>query len=217
MDDLVGVWVAALLTLGLFSFLYKDNPYFRFTEALFAGISLGYYIGNELGNTLRPNLLEPLRQDFSGNLHLLIPTAMGILLYARYKKSLAWLGKYSLAAYVGYYAGYNMILKLHGEVLPQIQSTILPLNQFSAKFFHTDLIILIGVLAVLVYFFFSKEVKEGELSSQVFAKVSVLGTWFLMVSFGAAFGYTVMARISLLIGRFNFLLNDCILGTFARF
>jgi len=29
-----------------------------------------------------------------------------------------------------------------------------------------------------------------------------------MVSFGASFGYTVMARISLLIGRLDFLLRD---------
>ncbi|NQU06577.1 MAG: hypothetical protein HQ568_10825, partial [Calditrichaeota bacterium] len=31
------------------------------------------------------------------------------------------------------------------------------------------------------------------------------GIWVLMVAFGAAFGYTVMARISLLIGRMDFL------------
>jgi hypothetical protein len=29
-----------------------------------------------------------------------------------------------------------------------------------------------------------------------------------MVSFGAGYGYTVMSRISLLIGRFQFLLHD---------
>ena len=29
-----------------------------------------------------------------------------------------------------------------------------------------------------------------------------------MISFGASFGYTVMARVSLLLGRFQFLLGD---------
>jgi len=38
--------------------------------------------------------------------------------------------------------------------------------------------------------------------------VSRLGIWFLMLGFGAAFGYTVMGRVSLLIGRFNFLVID---------
>jgi hypothetical protein len=29
-----------------------------------------------------------------------------------------------------------------------------------------------------------------------------------MITFGAGFGYTVMARISLLVGRFRFILGD---------
>jgi len=32
----------------------------------------------------------------------------------------------------------------------------------------------------------------------------------LMITFGAGFGYTVMARISLLVGRFRFLFSDWI-------
>jgi len=36
----------------------------------------------------------------------------------------------------------------------------------------------------------------------------MIGIIFIMVGFGAAFGYTVMARISLLIGRLQFLLGD---------
>ena len=37
------------------------------------------------------------------------------------------------------------------------------------------------------------------------------GILFIMVAFGASFGYTVMARISLLIGRFQFLIDDWIM------
>ena len=51
-------------------------------------------------------------------------------------------------------------------------------------------------------FYFSKK-QEG-----IRAVPSKLGIWFLMISFGASFGYTVMARISLLIGRLEFLLKD---------
>ena len=31
----LGVWVAAVLTLFIFSFLYKDNPLYKFAEHLF--------------------------------------------------------------------------------------------------------------------------------------------------------------------------------------
>jgi len=73
----------------------------------------------------------------------------------------------------------------------------------------TNTLLIIGVCTSLIYFYFSKEHK-GILG--VAAKV---GIWFLMVSFGAAFGYTIMARISILIGRVDFLINDWIVGTLS--
>jgi len=41
-----------------------------------------------------------------------------------------------------------------------------------------------------------------------------IGKWYMMVGFGASFGLTVMARISLLIGRIQFLVNDVIKAIF---
>jgi hypothetical protein len=64
------------------------------------------------------------------------------------------------------------------------------------------LIILVGVVTVLVYFFFSVE-HTGPVGV-----ASKIGIWFLMISFGASFGYTIMARLSLLIGRVGFLIED---------
>lgn len=71
------------------------------------------------------------------------------------------------------------------------------------------ILILIGVISTLIYFYFSKE-HTGALG--VTAKV---GIWFIMISFGAHFGYTVMGRVSLLIGRVQFLVEDW-LGTFSE-
>jgi len=73
--------------------------------------------------------------------------------------------------------------------------------------FLLTIIIVIGVISTLIYFYFSKE-HTGALG--VAAKV---GIWFIMVSFGAHFGYTVMGRVSLLIGRVQFLIEDWI-GSF---
>jgi len=39
----VGIWVGALLTLCIFSFLYKDNPLYKFAERLFVGVTAGNY------------------------------------------------------------------------------------------------------------------------------------------------------------------------------
>ena len=56
----VGVWVAAFLTLCIFSFLYRDNPFYRFAEHLFVGVSAGYYIILNFWTVVVPNLWDPL-------------------------------------------------------------------------------------------------------------------------------------------------------------
>ena len=57
------------------------------------------------------------------------------------------------------------------------------------------------MISSLVYFFFSKEHK-GTVGA-----ISKIGIYFLMIKFGASFGFAVMGRISLLIGRFEDLIN----------
>ena len=62
-----GVWVAALLTLFVFSFLYKDNPLYKLAEHLFVGVSAGYYIVLNFWTVVVPNLYDPLVRAFTGH------------------------------------------------------------------------------------------------------------------------------------------------------
>ncbi len=199
----IGVWIAAFLTLACLSFLYKDNPLFRFTESLFAGVSLGYYIGIVLSQTLMPNLIEPMREDFLQNWDLLVPGLLGGMLYMRSVPRIGWISRYALAIYITYYIGVEFTRKLHGEVLPQLARAIQPLASLDQATF-ISIVYIVGVFSVLTYFFFSKE------QGVVTRPIARLGVWFLMVSFGAAFGFTVMGRVALLIGRLNFLIHDWI-------
>jgi hypothetical protein len=64
------------------------------------------------------------------------------------------------------------------------------------------IVVLVGVLTTLSYFYFSRE-HRGALGQS--AKI---GTYFLMIFFGATFGFTVMSRMSTFIGRMEFLLTD---------
>ena len=64
-----------------------------------------------------------------------------------------------------------------------------------------NIIILVGTVSALMYFYFSRE-QTGS-----YGKFTRLGIYFLMISFGASFGFAVMGRISLLIGRFNDLIK----------
>ena len=42
--DHLGLWVAAFLTLGIYSFLYRDNAWYKLCEAIFIGVSAGYWV-----------------------------------------------------------------------------------------------------------------------------------------------------------------------------
>ena len=48
--DVIGYWIAIFLTICILSYLYKDNPFYKFAEHLFIGVSLGYVIGLDYAN-----------------------------------------------------------------------------------------------------------------------------------------------------------------------
>ncbi|RJO67346.1 MAG: hypothetical protein C4523_09885 [Myxococcales bacterium] len=203
-----GVWIGAILTLGIWSFLYKDNPLYKFTEALFVGVSAGYLFTMEIWNVIVPKLVTNLQE---GRWIYLIPALLGLSMLLRLFKGVGWVSRYAISFVIGTYSGIFFISFMKENLLHQIAATIVPLVVFSgegaARRFDlwaslNNVVIVAGVLSALTYFFFSREHKGAT------GCVARVGVWFLMVSFGAAFGYTVMARVSLLVGRLDFMLGD---------
>jgi hypothetical protein len=190
----VVLFPTAFFTLALYSFLYRDNPLFKLAEHVFAGLSAGYYFGLIFHSVIVQQLWLPLSQD--GEWILAVSGALGLLLFARFIPKVAWMSRLSLAFVIGSTAGITFIQQLHGLILPQVSRTLLPLDSVN------NVLIVVGVLATLIYFYFSKP-HTGPLGW-----VASGGIGFIMVAFGAHFGYTVMARVSLLIGRIQFLLID---------
>ncbi len=205
--EIFEIWVIAFSTLALFSFLYKDNPIYKLAEHIFAGLSAGYYVGLIWDTVILQQLWNPM---LDGRWWLIFPGILGILMFARFFPKFSWVSRTSLAFVMATTAGIFLISQLHGLVLPQLKATMLPLVSdagIAATF--SSIIVIIGVISTLIYFYFSKE-HVGALG--VTAKV---GIWFIMISFGAHFGYTVMGRVSLLIGRVQFLYEDWI-GSFSQ-
>ena len=110
--------------------------------------------------------------------------------------SLSWLSRISIGYIVGMGAGLKFYAIVNSNILTQIKSSAINFNGSGWEILN-QIIILIGVFSGLIYFFFSKE------HTGTIGKVSKLGIYFLMIKFGASFGFAVMGRISLLIGRFE--------------
>ncbi|MEO0107841.1 MAG: hypothetical protein ABIK62_01530 [candidate division WOR-3 bacterium] len=222
------VWFAALLTLAIFSFLYRENPFYRVAEHLVVGVANGYAITTYWYLILKPALIDLIaRGQINTEFVLSILGALiGVLYFARFVPSLSWLVRIPIAVTLGYGSGYYIPRGIDAGLLRQIGGTVVTpsdVSQFPAlmstawqQLLHVrpDLALLsflnaigqptimIGAICTVAYFYFSTE-RKG-----ILKPMSSAGIIFIMLGFGASFGYTVMARISLLIGRLTFLFRD---------
>ncbi len=232
---ILGAWVAAFLTLGIFSYLYKDNPFYKIAEHLFVGISAGYWTSIFFWTQIQPNLIGRLWPasefnptsfwykiynglrffsssvfpaggiDKGHDMHLIyiLPLILGLMMLLSLIPKINWFARWGIAYTVGMAAGLRAYGYLNSNVIGQIKGTAANLADPNVPFWSltsastfNSIVILIGTITGLLYFYFSKEHK-GTLG-----KLSKVGIYFLMISFGASFGFAVMGRISLLIGRF---------------
>lgn len=215
------IWISALLTLAIYSYLYRDNPIYKFAEYLFVGLAAGYYFAIQWRNVIQPNLLNPLMEGPQGFGYLLyvVPLVLSLLMLARFVPNWGWLSRWPISFMVGAFAGLAIIGNAQGDLISQVQANLLPIfdeNSLAAftnaegidgkilgfLWMFGNILLIVGLLTTLVFFFFSLEHK-GAVGGT--AKV---GVYFLMLSFGASFGFTVMSRISLLLERLRFLYGD---------
>ena len=214
----LAVWIAAFLTLGIVSFLYKDNPWYKLTEAIFVGISAGYWFvvlfWDNIYGKFWVGIFPPEVTDAAGNIAtrepnyvLIIGALLGVLMLMRLVPNIGWISRWPLAFIIGATAGLYLINYFVSNMMLQVEGTILPIfgtggNPATLYNIVGNLVIILGTFSGLVYFFFSKEHKGA------FGYTAKVGIFFLMITFGASFGYTVMSRMSLLIGRVDFLFGD---------
>jgi hypothetical protein len=202
----LGTFIAAGITLSLYSFLYKDNPLFKFTENLYVGVAAAYTMNQVWYTVLLADVINPtfdLNGQTGGNHEwlLIFPVLLGLFMLTQLASdNISWLSRIAFAFVVGLGAGLAIPRTIAANVLAQMQPSMQPITADLAGF--NLVVILVGVVTVLIYFFYSVE------HTGAVGVASKVGIWFLMISFGASFGYTIMARLSLLIGRAGFLLED---------
>ncbi len=200
--EALGLWLSAFFTLAIFSFLYKDNPFYKFAEHIYVGVSTGYLVVVTLSDALKRDVYDSLFRAKPEYI-VIIPALLGCIMFLRFYKKTAWISRISIALIVGIGAGVSIPSNVQTYLLEHSRATMVPL--VTSNGWRTDVdnfLILLGVLTVLFYFFFSVR------HDRALKPVSRTGIIYLMLFFGAQFGYTVMGRVSLLIGRVRFLLED---------
>jgi len=180
---------------------------YKMAEHIAVGISVGFLVVNYYYTVFLPKVWDNILHN--GQYDYILPLILGLLLFTRFVPKFGWLSRYSLAFYIGAGSGMSIPQTLEARVLQQMEGSVRSLwvpvagnVQASLTGTLASVFLIVGTLACLVFFFFSVEHKGGV------GRLAYFGRLCIMAGFGASFGYTVMGRVSLLIGRVHFLTRE---------
>lgn len=196
--------VGAIFTLFIFSYLWKENPLYRLAEHIYVGLSAGYIVTMNWHTTLKPAIQQEIAVD--KQYYLITAIIIGLLMYTRYFPKVAWLARIPMSIWVGYGVGYTLVFA-PAPFITQITNSF---QKFSAKYTTwygtntvNNVLFFVFLIGTMMYFFFT--VKRD---NPIMVGGATIGRYVLMLAFGSAFGNTVQGRVSLFIGRCQYLLGD---------
>lgn len=205
MTESLGVWVGAILTLLVFSYLLGDTPLFRIAQAIFVGVTIGYAITAAVYLVLVPLLFDPLFIDPVMNSYLLIPLVLGLLLLTKLRASWSPLGNLTLAFLFGVGSALALGGAVDGTLLPQLSATIVPLDSLE------NVLLVVGTVGALLSFRFVRPTATrpaARLVETLGRTWGAFGRWFVLIALGALFASVAVSRISILVNRVYYLLHD---------
>ena len=214
----IGTIIAALLTFMVWSYLLGDNPAFRIAEHLFVGIAVGYAVVVAWFNVVQPALFGAVAPQSPAL--AAAPLVLCLLLMAKVRPAWSGVGNIAVAFLVGVGAALAVGGALFGTLGPQVAATAsLSLDPVDygdteqpvllSTYFWQNLAVVVGTVGTFFYFTFNTQ-PQGPLGGfrETFTRFwSGIGRLMIMMMLGALFANTVTSRISLLIGRVQWLLS----------
>ncbi|MDG2149729.1 MAG: hypothetical protein P8N09_09400 [Planctomycetota bacterium] len=226
--DLLGGWLICFLTLSVFSFLYKDNPFYKIAEHTFVGAGTAFFALQYYSE----GILEPLyvhinhaMQLPAGELMQLggygvdptyaiifrsVAVLFSIFLLSRMVFPNGWAPRWPLAVMVGVYAALKLTGETQSKLVLQVASAMQPLTNPEKLAWSDNWV---AVEETQVFYTFANTVMVVGLicalahfiftykRTKILGGVSRVGIIVLMITFGSMFGFTVLGRYALLIER----------------
>ena len=190
--------LSTVTTFGLYMILSGlDSPWFAFAEHAFVGTAIGLSVvvsTDYIFRTIIPRIT-------AGEWPMIISVILGLMMLLRVNKGTMHYARIpiTLSAAVGVAIGVRATI-ISG-IINQIRATILPVfGGGSAMDIVINLTVVLSVLLVFSYFFYTTEIK-GPLET-----ANKIGRWILYLSFGVLFAQTYMGRLGLILGRMTLFL-----------
>jgi hypothetical protein len=216
--------IGALLTLGIYSLLYRENKFYRLVEHIFVGLAAGYAVVAAWKDVLFEQWFQAMiGRPPSDALPMVIGRwawacllPIGVLGLYVFSRKAAWLSRIPIGIILGLWAG-QQFSAFQEESVPQVAATAKPFIPNTWELYQkgmppgtltvtqaiSNIILVLTFIIVLSYFLYSFEQKN-----KLVQRSALYGRWLLMIGLGAIFGTTMMTRFVLFIDRAYFLLIE---------
>jgi hypothetical protein len=204
--------ISFILTILVFSYLFGDNPFFRFVSAFFIGVTAGYFFVVILYQVIIGRLIAPLA---NGTVLAIIPVLLSALLLMKLSPRLSPMGSMPMALLVGVGAAVAVGGAILGTLFGQIKGALSFFGGLSSTtqdpgfLIAEGLFLLAGTITSLMYFHFgAREKKPGETKrNPVISIFAAVGKVFIAITLGAVFAGVLTAAISALVERSDFIIR----------
>ncbi|MEM2006649.1 MAG: hypothetical protein QW154_03350 [Sulfolobales archaeon] len=205
--EVFGAWLCAAMVVWIYSFVYRDNVFYKVAEHMFVGTAAGCSIALAL-DSLNKVLVSPAVKSpetfWSTSWHYLVPAILGALMFIKYSRKYYWLARYAVAINIAVGTGLALRTMPIANVVRQITATIVPLwGSDPVKVLNNWILVLItlGGLTYFLFTIFPRRVEGAGASPQhlIYRAFYYIGIYGMMVGFGALFANTIMTRVGFLI------------------
>lgn len=196
----IATWVAAIVTLVVWAYLFGERRLFRLAQLLLAGLATGYLAVLAVRDVLLPRLVEPLATDPAAN-PLLVPAAGLVVVMAGAR----WLPRGAVAVPVAVLVAGTAAFALGGAVigtlLPQLAGAVVQGDAPPIGLLNGVIGLVITVLVLLTFL-------HGVPRTNLGGAAAGIGRWLLVGGIGGWLGFLIVSRLALLVDRLGFLLGD---------
>jgi len=199
----INIWISSLLILAVFSVLYKDNPVYRFAEALFIGVSSGYFFSLWFFSVIKPSVEDAV----SGEWHLFVPIISGMIIILFRDSKFSKILTVPVSFVVAIFLALNFLVYFRAYVFDMISASIFPLvvrtdDKIDTVSTVNALVSFTGTVSVLIFF-----IARRFPDIKMIRGYAQIGRFYLLVAIGTSLSYTLFSRILLFAGRLDVLIS----------
>lgn len=186
------VTLSALISVAVYSYLYRENMAFRLAEH----IIIGSFTGHGLVMAIKNINESAVARISAGEIVYFIPLILGVLFFTRYIREYDWLQRYPLAVVIGISSAVAARSFIEGWIWESILVTVsTPLNNLNS------ILIILTMLLAMSYFTFT--IKH----TGVVGSITRIGKIVILLVFGLTIPFDLISRIGSVTSRLEWMIQ----------